>query len=383
MPWRVMSKENEIYKFVSEILDTKRKTSVKEICLNYAISTKTGYKWLHRYEEDGKEGLKDRPHTPKTNPNKISLEVEKAVIFLKKNYMTWGPKKIMVEFKAEFSHLQPPSVSSIGNILKKNNLTNSRVYRRHVALTAPLEDCSAPNHTWMYDFKGWFLVQDGSKCEPLTITDGFSRFLINCQHMNRKRGIDVWSVLERCFLEYGLPTRIRSDNGPPFASLSVGRLSWLSIRLIKVGIIPEWIEPGCPQQNGRHERFHLTLKQETATPPALTIRLQQEKFNQFQQYYNFKRPHEALTQKTPGSIYVPSKRVWDGKFKTPKYPKEYLVRKVGTSGNISWINHAFFISQMLKGEDVGLIEIKVGIMAVYFGPILLGEIDMNKGFKKK
>ena len=234
----------------------------------------------------------------------------------------------------------------------------------------------------MYDFKGWFNTGDGSKCEPLTITDGFSRYLLACEHMKRKREQDVWAVLESSFLEFGLPNKLRSDNGPSFASLAVGRLSGLAIKLIKIGVKPEWIEPGCPQQNGRHERFHLTLKMETAMPPAMTVSLQQEKFNQFKKYYNCKRPHEAIDQKTPISVYRSSQRVWDGKFRSPEYSDEYEVRKVVGNGRINWKGTDFFLSEMLAREYVGIKEIDVGLMGVYYGPILLGRIDLNKGFKR-
>jgi putative transposase len=175
---------------------------------------------------------------------------------------------------------------------------------------------------------------------------------------------------------------LRSDNGPPFASLAVGRLSGIAIKLIKIGVTPEWIDPGCPEQNGRHERFHLTLKKETANPPALTLSLQQEKFIQFKKYYNNRRYHEALGQQTPASVYTPSRTIWDGKFKPIEYPSHYEVRKVCAGGLISWKGTNFFISEMLRGEYVGLTEIEVGIMGIYFGPILLGKINMARGFKR-
>ena len=249
-------------------------------------------------------------------------------------------------------------------------------------MTAPLRECLAPNDVWMYDFKGWFKTADGAKCEPLTVTDGFSRFLFECKHMARKRSSDVWNVLEKIFFEYGLPIKIRSDNGPPFASLGVGRLSPLSIKLIKAGVIPEWIEPGCPEQNGRHERFHLTLKDETASPPALTLNLQQEKFDQFKNYYNNRRYHEALRQKTPATAYKASSRTWNGKLKSPEYSSDYEVRKVGASGSITWRGKAFFISESLIGDYIGLKEVEVGVMNTHYGPIILGRIDLNKGFKR-
>jgi transposase InsO family protein len=374
--------KEERLKFVLDANNPQTKLTFAELCRCNNISTKTGYKWLKRYHKKGEEGLVDLPRTPISQPTKISTDKEQKVIAIREQYPKWGPKKIYAEMLNEFGNSETPSETSIGNILKKHNLSVPRYYRRHVAATAPLSACLEPNDTWLYDFKGWFLTGDGSKCEPLTITDGFSRFLIECEHMNRKRSIDVWRVLERAFLEYGLPNKMRSDNGPPFASLAVGRLSSLAIKLIKLGITPEWITPGCPQENGRHERFHLTLKNEAVSPPAMTVNLQQEKFKQFKTYFNNKRPHEALQQKTPASIYIPSKRVWDGKFRSPEYSVEYEVRKVGRSGNITWKGVPFFISEMLEREYVGIKEIEMGIMGISYGPILLGKIDLNKGFKR-
>lgn len=380
MPWRDMIEER--LKFVLEAQSRNKKITFIELCENYNITPKTGYKWINRYHENGKAGLQDLPTTPINQPTKISENVKQSIIWIRQEYSCWGPKKIRAELKNSFSHLPLPSEGSIGNVLKECGLSKSRCLRRHVAQTAPLKECKAPNHTWMYDFKGWFLTGNGSKCEPLTVTDGFSRYLLECKHMPRKRGSDVWNVLERLFLEYGLPDRMRSDNGPPFASLSLGRLSNIAIKLIKLGITPEWIEPGCPEQNGRHERFHLTLKKETALPPAITLKLQEEKFNQFKNYYNNKRPHEALGQVPPSSIYAPSPRVWNGKFKGPEYDNEYEVRKVGKSGSISWRGSEFFLSEMLEGEYVGIKEADFGIMEVNYGPILLGKINLNKGFKR-
>lgn len=382
MPWSIVSMIEERNKFILDVLNAQNRITFREICEIYNISPKTGYKWLNRFFIKGEVGLADLPRTPNTNPSKILPDVEKCILFIRNQFPKWGPKKIRIEMLTEFNHIKTPSESSIGNILKKHNLSDKRFYRRHVAKTAPLGNCLESNDTWMYDFKGWFKTGDGKICEPLTVTDGFSRYLLTCEHMDRKRGIDVWNVLERIFLEFGLPNKLRSDNGPPFASLSVGRLSRLAINLIKIGITPEWIAPGCPQENGRHERFHRTLKMETCSPPAMTVSLQQEKFNQFKVYYNFKRPHEAIGQKTPGSIYRPSNRIWDGKFKSPEYSDDYEVRKVEKSGNITWKGTAFFVSEMLQGEYVGIKEIDVGLMGVHYGPILLGKIDLNKGFKR-
>jgi putative transposase len=382
MPWRIMTTKDGRKKFVEEALCTHRHASFIDLCDNYGISTKCGYKWLNRFKENGEKGLEDLSRMPLSSPTKISTEIELAVIAIRHQFPRWGPKKIRVELANFYTELPTPSEGSIGNILSRNNLSNQRIYRKHVAKTAPLGNCKEPNDTWMYDFKGWFRTGDGQICEPLTVTDGYSRYLLHCQHMSRKRGDDVWKVLERLFYEYGLPKKIRSDNGPPFASLGVGRLSSVAIRLIKVGVIPEWIEPGCPEQNGRHERFHLTLKNETATPPALTLSLQNEKFIQFRKYYNNRRYHEALDQQTPVSVYKTSQQKWDGKFKAIEYPNHYELRKVCAGGLISWKGKNFFISEMLRGEYVGLTEIEIGLMGIYFGPILLGKINMSKGFKR-
>jgi transposase InsO family protein len=375
-----MSTIDERKKFVEQAL--RRRESFVDLCESFNISTKTGYKWLNRFKKDGDKGLEDLPRAPASHPNQISKEVEAVVLSIRKEFPYWGPKKIRTELINYHQELLIPSEGSIGNILHRNNLSNPRIRRRHVAQTAPLGDCSAPNDTWMYDFKGWFRTGDNQICEPLTVTDGFSRYLLHCQHMPRKRGCDVWKELELLFYKYGLPKKLRSDNGPPFASLAVGRLSSIAIKLIKIGVTPEWIEPGCPEQNGRHERFHSTLKKETASPPALTLSLQQEKFLQFKNYYNNRRYHEALGQQTPASVYTPSRPTWDGKFRIVEYPSHYEVRKVCAGGLISWKGTNFFISEMLRGEYVGLTEIEVGVMGIYFGPILLGKINMGRGFKR-
>lgn len=383
MPWRQYSMLEERKRFVLEALKKDKSLTFIALCENYNISSKTGYKWIDRFIKHGEDGLKDLSRMPLSSPTKISKDTEQAIIAIREQYPKWGPKKIRVEMIDQYRHLVAPSEATIGNILQKNGLSEPRVYRRHVAKTAPLSECHQSNQTWMYDFKGWFLTGDGKKCEPLTVTDGFSRYLFACEHMERKRAIDVWKHLERLFFEYGLPDKIRSDNGPPFASLGVGRLSPLAIKLIKVGVTPEWIAPGHPEQNGRHERFHLTLKQETANPPAMTLSLQKAKFEQFKNYYNYKRPHEAIGQQKPGSIYVPSNRSWNGQFKSPEYSQEYEVRKVRSSGEISWRGYDFFISESLRGDYVGMKEIDVGLLGLYYGSIFLGEIDLNKGFKRR
>lgn len=380
MTWRDVTVEEERYQFVQEALNSNTNILFQELCEKFNISPKTGYKWLDRFLEQGIAGLKDQSRARLTQSEKITKDVEQCIIALRKEYPTWGPKKIHALM--EYKNISVPSVSSIGNILKKHALSKPRCYRKHVAKTSPLSHCKGSNDVWQYDFKGYFKTGDGAICEPLTITDGYSRYLLKCVHMERKRGIDVWPILQEAFFEYGLPLRIRSDNGPPFATTGVGRLSSLAIKIIKAGVTPEWIKPGCPQENGRHERFHLTLKNETALPPALNLSMQIKKMEQFALYYNTVRPHEALGLVVPESIYQRSPRQWNGKLRSPEYDSEYEVRKVCKGGNIGWRGKTFFLSESLYGESVGIKEVGLGIMDVVYGPIILGKIDLSKGFRR-
>lgn len=382
MPWRNLTMEQERLLFIEEVLKPRSIQTFEEVCKKYGISRKTGYKWMERFHKNGESGLKDLSRAPLNHSNKISIEATKEVIRIRQNYPTWGPKKIRAVMLKGCLDLEIPSESSIGNILKFHDLSKPRHYRRHVAKTSPLSECGEPNDIWMYDFKGYFKTGDGQICEPLTITDGFSRYLIKCVHLKRKRTNDVWDILEEAFYQYGLPTKIRSDNGPPFATVGIGRLSPLAIKIIKAGVIPEWIEPGCPEQNGRHERFHLTLKNEVALPPAETLTLQLVKMKQFETYYNERRPHEALGQVPPSAVYKSSSRKWNGKLRSPEYSTDYDPRKVGKCGNINWKGRTYFLSESLRGEYVGIKEIDIGLMGLYYGSILLGKIDFKKGFKR-
>ncbi len=227
------------------------------------------------------------------------------------------------------------------------------------------------------DFKGWYLTTDHYKFDPFTLSDHHSRYLIRCLKLDLNNSEHVWATLDIAFREYGLPKIIRSDNGPPFATCSAGRLSPLSVKLIKAGVMPEWIEPGKPQQNGRHERMHLTMEQEGFYRGALNLKEQAKKLEEFQLYYNFERPHEAIGQKTPGSLYVASNQVWTGKLMPVEYSKEYRVGKVKSCGKMSWKGKEIYIGRVLAGEQLGLKESEEGFK-VYYGPLLLGELINGK-----
>lgn len=361
---------------------SKGHSSMTDICKRYGISRKTGYKWYDRFLELGSEGLRDRskaPHIP--NQCYSNLQIEKA-IDLKLRKRTWGPKKILVKLKELYPYENWPSPTRLYEIFKDHHLVTSRRIRSRVPATAPLGDLTDANNTWAVDLKGWFLTGDGRKCEPLTITDCFTRYLIRCTHMEKHSVDYVWPIFDEAFREYGLPNRVRSDNGPPFGSVGVGRLTSLSVNLIKAGVVPEWIRPGHPEENGRHERFHLTLKQEVASPPKETLALQIQSMSQFHEEYNFERPHEALDMKTPGNCYHSSPRTWDGILRSPEYDtKEMDVRKVCQSGCIWLRQEEYYIGQTLTGEYVGLKYNQEEELELYYGPIYLGKLN-DKGLEK-
>lgn len=381
MAWELIKVEDQRQQLIK--LYYAGDLSMIEICARFGISRKTAYKWIHRYEEKGNGGLFDlskAPHNPKSLYSK--KQIEKA-IELKSRYARWGPKKIKAKLKTNYPNESWPSERRLYDIFKEQGLTQKRRLRRRVPATYPLGDVRNANQTWTADFKGWFLTKNGEKCEPFTLTDGHSRYIIRCVHLNKKDGANVWALLESAFREYGLPDRFRTDNGPPFASTGVGRLSSLSVKLVKAGVIPEWIDPGHPEQNGRHERFHLTLKEETATPPAATLTAQTQRIRDFVEEYNHERPHEALGMNTPGSCYRASMRQWDGVLRSPEYDlQDGLIRKVSPGGTIWLRGVEIYVGTALSGEYVLLKEGQERGKEIYYGPIFLGTLEKDIGIKK-
>lgn len=354
--------------------------TVVEICKDFYISRPTFYKWYERYiKELGLKDLSKAPHNPHTlySEEQINIAIE-----YKLQHKTWGPKKVISILKREYPDFNWPSPTRLYEIFKDLHLVTPRRIRGRVPATAPLGDLKGCNDTWSVDLKGWFLTGDRSKCEPLTITDCHSRYLIRCLHLHKHTSNDVWPIFKESFLEYGLPNRVRSDNGPPFGSIGAGRLTTLSINLIKAGVTPEWIRPGHPEENGRHERFHLTLKQDVASPPKATLGIQKQAIDRFRFIYNYQRPHEALDMKTPGSVYSNSARIWDGKLRSPEYDTNTnRVRKVCPNGCIFINQKGHYISQTLEGEYVGLKMNENEEEEVFYGPIYLGKI-VKKEFTK-
>jgi transposase InsO family protein len=299
-----------------------------------------------------------------------------SVVGVRRRRPTWGPKKI----KAYLEQIEPevdwPAASTIGDALDRAGLVVARKRRRHAPpRTAPFSACVAANDIWSMDFKGWFRTGDGARCDPLTVQDQASRYLIRVVAVDRMDGAHVWPVLSAAFRELGLPKAIRSDNGAPFASGGAGGLSALSVRLIKAGVVPERTDPASPQQNGRLERLHLTLKQDTASPPAASLAAQARRFRSFARVYNEERPHEALGMAVPASAYAPSARTWNGRLASPEYEAGIEVRRVRTNGDIKWNGGRVWVSSVLVGEPIGLEEVADSLWRVSYGPLELGTLD--------
>jgi transposase InsO family protein len=350
--------------------------SMSELCSRFQISRKTGYKWLARFEEQGLEGLADQSRAPHSCPQRTAPVTEAALLAAKQAHPTWGPKKLLPYLQARQPHLPLPAPSTAGAILARHGATTPRRSRRPKnppvgrALTT-----TAPNEVWAADFKGEFLTGDGRLCYPLTIMDAHTRYLLLCHGLPSTATGGVLPLWERLFAEYGLPTAIRTDNGTPFASVAVCGLSALSIWWLKLGIEWQRITPGRPQQNGRHERMHRTLKAETARPPAKSGVTQQARFDAFRQEYNEERPHEALGQVPPAQQYVRSTRSLPARLPRPEYAGHYQVRKVGSNGMIQLRQARIFLSETLSGEYVGLEEVADQVWSVYFYRLLLGRFD--------
>jgi len=343
----------------------------------YGISRKTGYKWLSRFEADGEAGLLERSRAPHHQPHRVAEDIESAVVAVREKHSTWGPKKVYVELCKEFDSSLLPSRTTIANVLARQGLSEPRRVKRHASASEqPLAHAVESNLVWCIDFKGWFRTVDVCRIDPLTITDAYSRYLVCLQSMRGKTDTThVMALMKTAFRAYGLPERIRSDNGSPFASTGLAGLTRLSVWWMQLGIVAERIEPGKPQQNGRHERFHRTLKQETASPPASTFNRQQKRFRQFRHEYNELRPHEALGQIPPAAVYQPSPRCLPCKLAPIEYPDDMHVRRVRGCGQMKWDGHDVHVSQALVGHPVGLLPLDDGIWTVYFSSTPLGVFD--------
>ena len=382
MPWKEMDPLQQRIQF---ILEWRRewerqegRVNLSRLCRAFGVHRPTGRKWVKRYVRAGfvLSALEERSRRPHRTPTACKPEVIKRVVAARKAHPYWGPRKLRVWMLREQPRRRVPSASTIGEILRREGLAGPRKRRRRTPTYGrPFAQCLGPNDVWCIDFKGQFRTGDGTLCYPLTITDAFSRYLIRCEALTTTEAEGVRRVLESAFAELGLPAAIRSDNGPPFASTGAGGLTILSAWWRKLGIRHERIEPGKPQQNGRHERMHRTLRQETADPPKATFAAQQRAFDRFRREFNDKRPHEALRQKTPRSLYLRSATRYPRPLEAPNYSWQSQVRIVGSNGAVRLNTAPIFISTSLVGEELGFFPLEPRKWNVYFYDLFLGLLD--------
>ena len=371
MPWRETSAMDERLQFVQDV--HRPGWSIAELCRRYAVSRKTGYKWLRAYERAGSAGLMDGSHRPHTCPQATPPTVVRLILDLQRRY-TWGARKVRRLLQARVPADQVPTKTTIHRILERHGRVRPR-RRSHRRFHAgpPGTPMEQPNAVWTADFKGQFKTLDGLYCYPLTVADSYSRYLLTCRSQLSVETLPTKKNFQRLFLEYGIPSVIRTDNGIPFAApTAIARISRLSAWWIRLGIRPELIKPSHPEQNGSHERMHKTLKAETTRPPAGNATAQQRRFDAFRSEYNQERPHEKLDDKTPAELYCPSPRPFPKRLPEPEYPGHFEVRKVSRNGGIRWKKGWVNISHSLLEQNVGLEEIHDGVWSLYFGPLLLG-----------
>jgi transposase InsO family protein len=377
MPWKESDTVSERLKFITRLREGERMT---DLCREFGISRKTGYKLVERYGSDGAQGLFDRSRRPRTSPQRTPDGVVEQVVRMRQRYPTWGPKKLRYVLQERQPEVRWPAASTIGVILKDAGLVDGRKRRRRAWPTPPSERClsQAPNELWCFDFKGQFRLGDRRVCYPLTVSDHFSRYLLGCEALDSTRAVPTANALECVFREHGLPARMRSDNGSPFASTGLAGLTKLAVWLLRLEIELERIEPGHPEQNGRHERMHLTLKQETIRPAAHSMLQQQERFDDFRNRFNDERPHEALAMKTPKSVHRCSLRPLPGQLPPLSYPNHDLTKTVSQGGAIRLQGQDLYLCRALAGQDVGLTQLDTQTWLVSFMQLDLAYLDTQQ-----
>ncbi|MFN3636668.1 MAG: IS481 family transposase [Rhizobium rhizophilum] len=372
MPWQECNPMDERLKFIARLLDGD---AMSELCREFGVSRKTGYKILNRYNTCGLQGLTDRSRRPYRQANQLPVQIETLIVRLKQDKPSWGAPKIRERLARLYPDVHRPAISTVHAVLDRHGLVKRRRGRRNRAKGTPLSRPGQPNDLWCADYKGEFMLADKRYCYPLTITDFDSRYLIACEALSSTKEDYAFSVFESTFKEFGLPRAIRTDNGVPFASPNaLFNLSKLSVWWLRLGIEIERIKPGNPQQNGRHERMHLTLKLETTKPAAANVLQQQDKFDDFIDCYNNERPHQALGMQCPAERYVPSTRPYRG-LPELDYPLHDKTVTVTTCGRICFNRQKINLSQVFAGQNVGIKQVSDEIWLVSFMDYDLGYFD--------
>lgn len=374
MGWKETCALEERIKFIHRWQEEE--WNLAELCREFEVSRKTGYKWLERYEKHGVAGLANQSRAPLDHPNAVPGKIQRAILEFRGQHPRWGPKKLRDRLARGKPNVAWPALSTVGEILRRAGVTAPRKKRARVPLWPnPLTEAGAANQVWCADYKGYFHCEDGTRCDPLTISDQFSRYLIRCQAVEALEERHARLVFEAAFREYGLPNAIRTDNGSPFASVALAGLSELAVWWIRLGIRPERIAPGKPQQNGVHERMHRTLQEATAQPPQRNLASQQRAFERFREEFNQQRPHEALQMRTPAEVYRESGRSYRERLAPVEYGRDRLVRTVGSCGRIRWSGERIFITKTLHNQPIGLEGVSDGLWRLWYSFHPIGWLD--------
>lgn len=377
MPWKITGPMDQKIQLIADW--QKILHSITDLSKKYGISRKTVYKWCNRYEEKGIDGLKDQNRTPIHNPNRTTDDIIKLLIKEKLKNRKRGPVKIYHQLKRQYPNIKLPAPSTISHWLKKNGLVNRRKIRKRVPpYTEPFIAVQSPNDVWSADYKGQFYTRDKRACYPFTISDNYSRYLLTCTGLPGPRYSQTRDALEKAFKQYGLPDAIRVDNGTPFAGRCVGGLSRLSIWWIQLGIAPERIDKGSPQQNGRHERMHRTLKLEAVNTMASNMKEQQRLFDEFIYDYNNHRPHEALNHESPVHYYKKSSRPYVESPPAIEYDLGYTVRGVRYNGYFRFNGQLYYLTDLLHKQRIALKEFDDGQWMIYYSFYPIGILDLRR-----
>jgi len=376
MPWKGVTVSEQRQRFLEDYL--KKYYSITELSDRFSISRTTAHKWIKRYREHGQRGFHERSRRPHSCPFQTDPAIVEELAALRKKRPRWGPRKLLDVMQRRKPRRKLPSVSTAARILAREGLVKPRRRHRRAHPGCPTTVPQAPNDVWAADYKGQFRLKNGHYCFPLTVSDLSSRYLLGCDAHPAISLERSFAHFKGLFATYGLPQRIRTDNGIPFASNALARLSQLSVWFIKLGIYPELIEPGKPHQNGVHERMHRTLKQEATIPPASSLRGQQRKLDRFRAEFNRERPHEALAMQRPAEVYRSSRRALPRRIEPYDYPGHYLVRKVSRGGTIRMLRKQIFVSNTLQEDYVGLEEVDDGVYDLYFCFYQIGRYDWRR-----
>lgn len=377
MPWKTVTPMEEITRFV--MLARSERFTLTDLCEQFGISRKTGYKHLERFAAEGMKGLQPRSHRPHTFPQRTDEAVEALILAERRLHRTWGPKKLRKVLEVKHGIESPPACSTIGEILRRHGLSVRRRRRPGAYPSADhgLTEPTQPNHVWTVDFKGWFILGDGQRCDPLTVTDLYSHFVLGLKAQPNQQCKGTLHSFHGLMRQAGKPDIIRVDHGTPFASIALGRLSSLSLWWIEQGIDVEFTRPAKPQDNGSHERMHRDLKAEATQPPSANLAAQQRRFERWQYTFNHERPHEALDMQFPADFYQPSERRLHEDDRPLVYPNDHEVKVISTSGFLAHEGHNYHVGEIFAGKRVGLRRNDQGQTELYFANVHLGNLHFD------